>query len=100
MSGHEWSRVPIGLDARRWVTRRDCKMVLVVVHTVTSGQRLLDTVRLVESDLRVQVVFTMAPDVFSNGVARFIDGLGAVSVPWLQATQQRFDLAKIGRAHV
>lgn len=50
MSGHEWSRVPIGLDARRWVTRRDCKMVLVVVHTVTSGQRLLDTVRLVESD--------------------------------------------------
>lgn len=102
MSGHEWSRVPIGLDARRWVTRRDCKMVLVVVHTVTSGQRLLDTVRLVESDLRVQVVFTMAPDVFSNGVARFIDGLGAVSVPWLQATQQRFDLAitaSLGAVH-
>ncbi len=93
MSGHEWSRVPIGLDARRWVTRRDCKAVLVIVHTVTSGQRLLDTVRLVESDLRIQVVFTMAPDVFSNGVAQFISGLGAVSLPWPQATQQRFDLA-------
>ncbi|WP_371782097.1 hypothetical protein [Streptosporangium subroseum] len=67
--------------------------MLVIVHTVTSGQRLLDTVRLLDSDLRIQVVFTMAPDVFSNGVAQFISSLGAVSLPWLQATQQRFDLA-------
>ncbi|MEV8636038.1 hypothetical protein AB0395_30715 [Streptosporangium sp. NPDC051023] len=103
MFDNEWSRVPVGLDARRWVTRRDCKTVLVVVHTVTSGQRLLDTVRLVESDLRIQVVFTMAPDVFSNGVAQFIGGLGAVALPWLQATQQReFDLAvtaSLGAVH-
>ncbi|MEV7009965.1 hypothetical protein [Streptosporangium sp. NPDC051022] len=102
MSDHEWSRVPVGLDARRWVTRRDCKTVLVVVHTVTSGQRLLDTARLVESDLRIQVVFTMAPDVFSNGVAQFIGGLGAVALPWLQATQQKFDLAvaaSLGAVH-
>ncbi|WP_344915315.1 hypothetical protein [Streptosporangium oxazolinicum] len=93
MSDHEWSRVPIGLDSRRWVTRRDCKVVLVVVHTVTSGQRLMDTVRLVESDLRIQVVFTIAPDVFSNGVAEFVGGLGAVVLPWEQARNQRFDLA-------
>jgi hypothetical protein len=102
MSGEEWRRVPIGLDARRWVTRPDCKAVLAVVHTVTSGQRLLDTVRLVESDLRIQVVFTMAPDVFSNGVAEFIDGLGVVRIPWRQATQQRFDLAlaaSLGAVH-
>ncbi|MFC4584831.1 hypothetical protein [Sphaerisporangium corydalis] len=93
MSGQEWREVPIGLDAHRWVTRPDCKAVLAVVHTVTSGQRLLDTMRLVESDLRVQVVFTMAPDVFGNGVAEFIDGLGVVQLPWHQATRQRFDLA-------
>lgn len=93
MSGHEWCRVPIGLDARRWVTRPDCKTVLAVVHTVTSGQQLLDTVRLVESDLRIQVVFTSAPDVFSNGVSQFLDGLEVMCVPWHQATRQRFDLA-------
>ncbi|MBB4918890.1 hypothetical protein [Streptosporangium saharense] len=93
MSDREWNRVTIGLDAHRWVTRRDCKTILAVVHTVTSGQRLLDTIRLIESDLRVQVVFTMAPDVFNNGVEQFIEGLGGVVIPWLQATQQRFDLA-------
>ncbi|GII66709.1 hypothetical protein Skr01_67940 [Sphaerisporangium krabiense] len=85
--------MPIGPDARRWVTRRNCKLVLMVVHTVTSGQRLLDTARLLESDLRIQVVFTMAPDVFSNGVEQFVRRVGAVTLPWLQATQQRFDLA-------
>jgi hypothetical protein len=102
MSGQEWRRVPIGLDARRWVTRPNCKAVLVVVHTVTSGQRLLETVRLVESDLRIQVVFTMAPDVFSNGVAEFLNGLGAMCVPWHQATRQQFDLAlaaSLGAVH-
>lgn len=102
MSGQEWCRVPIGLDARRWVTRPNCKAVLVAVHTVTSGQRLLDTVRLVESDPRIQVVFTMAPDVFSNGVTEFLDGLRAVCLPWHQATRQRFDLAlaaSLGAVH-
>jgi hypothetical protein len=68
-------------------------MVLAIVHTVTAGQRLLDVVRLVESDLRIQVVFTMAPDVFSNGVEEFLRGIGGVTVPWQQATQLRFALA-------
>ncbi|MEO3810636.1 hypothetical protein ABGB17_16675 [Sphaerisporangium sp. B11E5] len=63
------------------------------MHTVTSGQRLLDAVRLVESDLRIQVIFTAAPDVFSNGVREFIRGLGAMALPWEEATRQRFDLA-------
>ncbi|MFJ6216775.1 hypothetical protein ACIQGZ_26120 [Streptomyces sp. NPDC092296] len=68
-------------------------MVLAVVHTVTTGQRLLDSIRLLEGDLRVQVVFTMAPDVFSNGVPEFLAGLRAVVVPWEQAVETRFDLA-------
>jgi hypothetical protein len=93
MSRFEWRRVPIGLDARRWVTRDDFRTVLVIVHTITSGQRLLDVVHLLESDLRVQVVFTKGPDVFNSGVDQFLADVGGVVVPWQQATQLEFELA-------
>jgi hypothetical protein len=93
MSGFEWRRVPIGLDARRWVTRDDFSTVLVIVHTVTSGQRLLDVVHLLESDLRLQVVFTRGPDVFNHGVEQFLTDVGGVVVPWQQATELEFELA-------
>lgn len=85
--------MPVGLDADRWVTRTACRTVLVVVHTVTSGQRLMDVIRLLGSDLRIQVVFTIAPDVFGEGVAEFLQAVGAIVVSWLQATQLEFDLA-------
>ena len=88
-----WMTVPIGIDADRWVTRGGCRKVLVIVHTMVSGQRLLDVVDLVESDPRVQVVFTVAPDVFNRGVEDYLHGLGALMVPWAQATHERFDLA-------
>lgn len=93
MNGMEWRQVPVGLDAERWITRAGCKTVLAVVHTVTSGQRLADTVRLVESDLRIQVVYTSAPDVFSNGVSDYLRDLGGVVISWDQATRIPFDLA-------
>lgn len=93
MTGKEWLQVPVGLDAKRWITRTGCKTVLVVVHTVTTGQRLIDVVRLLESDLRIQVVFTAAPDVFSNGVAELLQTLGGVVISWEQATKIEFDLA-------
>jgi hypothetical protein len=93
MSAVEWRRVPVGPDAGRWVTRTDCRIVLVVVHTVTSGQRLMDVIRLLGPDLRLQVVFTIAPDVFNMGVNEFLKAVGGVVVPWLQATQLEFDLA-------
>jgi hypothetical protein len=93
MPGMEWRYVPVGLDADRWVTRTRCRIVLVVVHTVTSGQRLMDVVRLLGSDMRIQVIFTAAPDVFSAGVSEFLGTVGGVVVSWLQATQLRFDLA-------
>ncbi|WP_223167185.1 hypothetical protein [Nonomuraea sp. SYSU D8015] len=67
--------------------------MLVIVHTVTSGQRLLDVVRLLATDLRVQVVFTMGPDVFNNGVGEFLERIGGVVMPWHLAVRQRFDLA-------
>lgn len=93
MANANWREVPVGLDAHRWVTRTGCKIVLVAVHTVISGQQLLEVTRLLEPDLRVQVVFTPAPDVFSDGVADFLHDIGAVVVPWEQATRMRFDLA-------
>src|SRR5215472_5476622 len=93
MASTEWLRVPVGLDGGRWVTRSGCRTVLAVVHTVTSGQRLMDVIRLLGPDLRIQVVFTCAPDVFNEGVTEFLRAAGGIVVPWLQATQTRFDLA-------
>ncbi|MFB4276424.1 MULTISPECIES: hypothetical protein [unclassified Nonomuraea] len=85
--------MPVGPDAPRWVTRRSRKTVLAVVHTVTSGQRLLDVARLLAADLRVQVVFTIAPDVFSNGVTELLRRIGVVVLPWHLAVREQFDLA-------
>lgn len=93
MSGETWRDVPVGLDAQRWVTRGGCRAVLAVVHTVASGQRLMDAVRLLEDDLRIQVVFTAAPDVFSNGVAEFLSGVDGAVIGWQQAIREEFDLA-------
>jgi hypothetical protein len=93
MHGRELRQVPIRLDAQRWSTRTGCKTVLVVVHTVTTGQRLAGILRLFESDLRVQVVFTAAPDVFGNGVSGLLRKLDGIVIPWSQATSSVFDLA-------
>ncbi|WP_242904810.1 hypothetical protein [Actinomadura terrae] len=93
MSVSQWRPVPVGLGAERWATRRECKTVLVVVHTVTSGQRLLEAARVLENDLRIQVVFTQAPDPFADGVGDLLAGIGAAQVPWEQATRTEFDLA-------
>jgi hypothetical protein len=89
----EWLSVPVGIDAHRWVTRSDCRTVLVVVHTMASAHRLLDVLELIESDQRVQVVFSQAPDTFSSGVADFLRATEAVVLPWHQASRERFDLA-------
>ncbi|WP_277306302.1 hypothetical protein [Spongiactinospora sp. TRM90649] len=64
----------------------------MIVHTVTSGQRLLDVARLLAADLRVQVVFTHGPDVFGNGVAGLLERIGGVVVPWHLAVRHHFDL--------
>jgi len=90
----ELAHGPYGLDARRGQTLAYQRTVLVVVHTVTAGTRLDDVVPLVETDLRVQVVFTFAPSALvSGGVEEFLTRLGGVVVPWQQAMQAQFDLA-------
>jgi hypothetical protein len=88
-----------GLDAAKGETCGYQRTVLVAVHHVTAGTRLADIVPLLESDRRVQVVFTQAPgSVFSGGVREYLAGLGGVVVPWCQAKQTSFDLA-LAAAH-
>lgn len=98
MSDQAWLSAPVGIDAQRWLTRSGCRSVLVAVHTITTGHRLLDVVDHVESDRRVQVVFTVAPDVFNQTVPEYLQQLGALVLPWEQAVRERFDLA-LAAAH-
>ncbi|MDG4796289.1 hypothetical protein [Micromonospora sp. WMMD1082] len=63
-----------------------------MVHTLASAGHVLDAVELMECDQRLQVVFAQAPDLFSNGVQEYLRGLGAVVIPWDQATETDFDL--------
>ncbi|MEV4756872.1 hypothetical protein AB0J86_17405 [Micromonospora sp. NPDC049559] len=96
MSAREWLRVPVGRDADRWRTAATRRTVLAVVHTMATAGHVLDAAELVESDTRVQTVFTQAPDLFGGGVAAHLRDLGAVVVPWRQAVQTRFDLVLTG----
>ncbi|MEV4557499.1 hypothetical protein AB0K51_10945 [Kitasatospora sp. NPDC049285] len=75
-----------------WATLPDCKRVLVVVHTVVYGNRLREIYELLGSDLRVQVVFTVAPHAFNGGVAALLLAVGGTVVPWEEAVRTEFDL--------
>jgi len=67
--------------------------VLVAAHTLVSVQRLMDVVGLVETDHRIQLVFSKAPAVLGEGVSEYLDFIGALQIPWAQAVHERFDLA-------
>ncbi|MER5211702.1 hypothetical protein ABT063_14230 [Streptomyces sp. NPDC002838] len=81
------------VEEREWLTLVERKMVLVVVHTLTYGKRLVDVLSLLETDFRVQVVFTAPPHVFGDEVPRFLQRLGGAVVPWDEAVRMTFDLA-------
>ncbi|MGW7577705.1 hypothetical protein [Streptomyces sp. NPDC054765] len=78
---------------REWLTLPGRKRILVIVHTVTYGKRLQEVFSLLESDLRVQVVFTAPPHPFGEGVARLLERLGSAVLPWDEAVRMEFDLA-------
>ncbi|WP_210579715.1 hypothetical protein [Streptomyces sp. GESEQ-4] len=84
---------PALIEQGHWLTVRDCKRVLVVVHTVTFAQRLREVFELLETDLRIQLVFTVAPHAFGNGTTEFLQSLGIATVPWEEAIRGEFDLA-------
>ncbi|CRK59385.1 hypothetical protein [Alloactinosynnema sp. L-07] len=68
------------------------QVVLVVVHSVAAGERLLAAVRAIEGEPGVQVVFTQPPGPSDNRVADFFTGSDALITPWEHAAQERFDL--------
>jgi hypothetical protein len=71
------------------------RVVLLVARTVTALTRLLDVVTLIETDHRIQVMFTTDPGgtaTFRRGVDQFLAELGAATISWEHATATRFDL--------
>ncbi|AUH44917.1 hypothetical protein CXR04_15385 [Streptomyces sp. CMB-StM0423] len=69
------------------------KRILVIVHTVAYGKRLLDVLSLFEADFRVQVIFAAPPHAFGDEVPRFLERMGVVALPWEEVTKMTFDLA-------
>ncbi|WP_428965697.1 hypothetical protein [Micromonospora fluostatini] len=98
MTFPEWPKAPIGIDAGHWISRPVRRTVLAVAHSMVSCQRLLDVIGLIEGDTRIQVVFTVGPDVFNHRVAGYLERLDALVLPWQQAVRERFDLA-VAAAH-
>jgi len=89
-----WEIGPFGLDARRAATYAPERTVLAVVHHMTAATRLADIMPLLEADRRIQAVYTCAPGSVSPGwTTEYLARLGAVVIPWRQATQTQFDLA-------
>ncbi|MFJ5302416.1 hypothetical protein [Streptomyces sp. NPDC088350] len=76
----------------QWLTLPGCKRVLVVVHTEVYGQRLRDVLPLLDSDLRIQVDFTIAPHAFNAGAARSVPSAHVGLLPWEEALSRRYDL--------
>jgi hypothetical protein len=94
MSGDERIPGPFGLDAERGQTFRTQRTVLAVVHSVTAGTRLADVLPLLESDHRIQVVYTRpASSLFAAGVPEFLASLGGAEIPWPRAVATPWDLA-------
>ncbi|MGX7824639.1 hypothetical protein ACTG9Q_06065 [Actinokineospora sp. 24-640] len=86
MTTRNWTRAPIEQ------TRAVRRVVLAVVHTVASGQRVLDTLSVVESDPAVQVVFTRPPDSTGGVLEEFLRRTAGVVILWEQAVEGAFDL--------
>ncbi|BBA97090.1 hypothetical protein RVR_2667 [Actinacidiphila reveromycinica] len=85
---------PMDWEREQWMTMRNCKTILVVVQTLTYGQRFGDILPLFDSDTRLQLFFTVAPHAaFGEGALRFLRRLGAPVIPWEQAVAREFDLA-------
>ncbi len=85
---------PMDGDREQWMTVRDCKKILVIGQTLTYLQRLTDIFPMFDSDMRVQLFFTVAPHAaFGEGALRFLRRLRAPVIPWEVAVRHEFDLA-------
>lgn len=89
----QWVSGAFGLDSRRAATYSPERTVLAVIHHMTAATRLADITPLLESDRRVQMVYTCAPSVSPGWTGEYLARLGAMVIPWQQAIRTRFDLA-------
>ncbi|MEC3978864.1 hypothetical protein [Amycolatopsis sp. H20-H5] len=100
MDGPVPVEVPVGIRAIRWSTVPAERTVLVVVHNVTTVTRLLDVLPAFENDFRIQLVFSSSgSDPFQHGLRSLLDELGAITIPWSQARQEKFDLVLSASHH-
>ncbi|MFD0573367.1 hypothetical protein ACFQ0T_34225 [Kitasatospora gansuensis] len=79
---------------RRWHTVAPERMVLGVVHNVTSATRLLDLLSVFRGDDRVGVVFTCTgSSALDPGTREFITTMGMPYLPWEEAKAAALDVA-------
>jgi hypothetical protein len=88
-----WINGPIGDGSARRVTRSGFRTVLVLVPHLVAGTRLMDFLPLIETDHRVQTVFTV-PDTLTSwhGTEDFVRAQDGFVMPWHQAIRHEFDL--------
>lgn len=76
-----------------WKTVATRRTVLVVLHNITTLDRMLDVLGVLAGDLRVQLLVTSElSDPFADDLPEAVTGLGLRSVPWPEAVRGRFDL--------
>ncbi|WP_284743896.1 hypothetical protein [Amycolatopsis sp. RTGN1] len=68
------------------------RVVLVVVHSVASAERLHTAVRAIEEVPGLQVVFTRPPGPAEVPIGDFLATIGVLTTPWERAVRERFDL--------
>lgn len=89
----QWVIAPRHRIVERWITRPDCRLIAVPLPHDQAINRALDVLPVVESDHRVQVVFTTPATGFQwAGMEVAAQELGGLWVPWRQALQLPFDL--------
>lgn len=95
MTAEAWLNGPVGLGSASRVLWPGGRTVLVVVPFVVAGTRLMDILPLLESDHRIQTVFTVAPAVngsVCHGAEEFVRSRGGLVIPWCQAVHTEFDM--------
>lgn len=80
-------------SAAWWLTVRADRRVLIMAPTVTSVHRLLDIAELFRGDLRVQLAFTVPPNLLGEGTEAMLRALGMPLLPWEKAATRAYDLA-------
>jgi hypothetical protein len=83
----------------RWHTLSAEVSVAAVVHTPVSLMRMVDYAALLESDPRIRLDWTVAPDRFNAGVERMLDRLEVPVVPWAEIIERPYDLAMTTSLH-